>query len=117
MITTDAVVPVATFEQETGWELKPEGACRGELCVPMPDGAVDSSTATVDVFRAASALRMPVVHDEERGLVGIGPAVLGGHALDTARAPDLALPDLDGVEHRLSDLRGQKVVIVAWAPY
>ena len=30
---------------------------------------------------------------------------------------DWVLPDLDGNEFRLSSLRGQKVVLVAWAPY
>ncbi len=45
------------------------------------------------------------------------PASLSGHALSTAEAPELVLPDLDGNEFRLSSLRGQKVVIVAWAPY
>jgi hypothetical protein len=29
----------------------------------------------------------------------------------------LVLPDVDGHEFRLSSLRGQKVVLVAWAPY
>ena len=115
MITTDPVVAVDTFERETGWALKPEGACRGELCVPLPDGAVDGDR--VDVRLAASALRMPVVEDAARGLLSVGPASLGGRALDTAAAPDIALPDLDGTEHRLSDLRGQKVLLVAWAPY
>ena len=35
----------------------------------------------------------------------------------TAEAPELRLPDLDGNEFVLSSLRGQKVVIVSWAPY
>ena len=115
MITAEPVVPVDTFERETGWALKPEGACRGELCVPLPDGV--ASDGTVDVRAVARTLRMPVVEDEAHGLVALGPAVLGGRALDTAVAPDIALPDLGGNEHRLSDLRGQKVLIVAWAPY
>src|SRR6478736_5126142 len=24
------------FEQISGWEIKPEGACRGDVCVPLP---------------------------------------------------------------------------------
>ena len=115
MITAEPVVPVDTFERDTGWALKPEGACRGELCVPLPDGTV--TDGTVDVRAAAAALRMPIVEDDQHGLLALGPAVLGGRTLDTAVAPDLALPDLDGVEHRLSELRGQKVLLVAWAPY
>ncbi|MGI9659669.1 MAG: peroxiredoxin family protein [Gaiellaceae bacterium] len=32
-------------------------------------------------------------------------------------APDFALPDLDGVEHRLSDFRGRKVILLSWASW
>jgi peroxiredoxin len=42
---------------------------------------------------------------------------LGGRALVSAEAPELVLDDLEGREFRLSSLRGQKVVLVAWAPY
>ena len=57
------------------------------------------------------------VHDEEHGLWALGPESVSGHALVTAEAPDLALPDLDGNDFHLSSLRGEKVVLVAWAPY
>ena len=46
-----------------------------------------------------------------------GPEAIGGRALATAQAPELVLPDVDGHEFRLSSLRGQKVVLVSWAPY
>ena len=65
----------------------------------------------------ADRLRMAVVHDADAGLWAIGPESLGDRALVTAEAPELTLPDLDGNEFRLSSLRGQKVVIVSWAPY
>jgi hypothetical protein len=35
----------------------------------------------------------------------------------SAESPELVLPDLEGNEFRLSTLREQKVVLVAWAPY
>ena len=47
----------------------------------------------------------------------VGPETLSGHALASAEAPELVLADVDGNEFRLSSLRGQKVVIVSWAPY
>jgi len=50
-------------------------------------------------------------------LWALGPESVGAHALVTAQAPDLVLDDIDGNEFRLSSLRGQKVVLVAWAPY
>ena len=113
MILDDLQVPLDRFEQGTGWQLKPEGACRGEICVPLPQPPRD----VVDVAAVADRLGMPLVHDEEVGLWALGPASLEGHALPTATAPELELPQLDGSMFRLSSLRGQKVLIVAWAPY
>jgi hypothetical protein len=60
---------------------------------------------------------MAVVADREAGLWAIGPESLGGRALVSAEAPELVLDDLERREFRLSSLRGQKVVLVAWAPY
>lgn len=40
-----------------------------------------------------------------------------GHALTSAQAPDLELPDLDGRPFALQSLRGQKVLLVAWASW
>ncbi len=113
MIVDSLQVTYERFEDETGWALKPEGACRGEICVPLP--GVDASV--VDLSEVAPRLGMPLVHDEEAGLWALGPASLGGHALPTAQSPELELPDLDGRVFRLSSLRGQKVLLVAWAPY
>jgi hypothetical protein len=117
MITTQLRVPTAEFEAATGWQLKPEGACKGEMCVPLPADAVDASEGMVAVEAVAERLGMPVVHDVARGLYAVGPESIGGHALATAVAPELVLPDLDGNEFRLSSLQGQKVLLVAWAPY
>ena len=39
MITTQLRVPTEKFEAATGWQLKPEGACKGEMCVPLPSDA------------------------------------------------------------------------------
>jgi hypothetical protein len=102
------------FERGTGWALKPQGACRGDVCVPLPG---ETDPETVDVAAVAQRLGMPLVADDESGLRALGPAAVGGRVLATAEAPELVLPDLDGVEFTLSSLRGQKVVLVAWAPY
>jgi hypothetical protein len=97
------------FEVETGWAIKPEGACKGDTCVPLPDRD--------DVNDIARRLGMAWVHDDETGLNALGPESLSGHALLSAEAPELALADIEGNEFRLSSLRGQKVLLVAWAPY
>ena len=109
MITKTLDISAEDFASDTGWEIKPEGACKGEVCVPLPDG--------YSAAHAAERLGMAIVTDETSGLVSLGPESLSGRALVTAQAPDVVLPDLDGNEFRLSSLRGKKVVVVAWAPY
>jgi hypothetical protein len=99
------------FANATGWQIKPEGACKGEVCVPLTGG-------TFDVIDTAGRLGMAVVRDEAAGLWAIGPETVGGRALSTAEAPELTLVDvLTGEPFLLSELRGRKVVIAAWAPY
>jgi hypothetical protein len=111
VIVTGIDVSKEAFEAGTGWEIKPEGACKGDACVTL-----DQSGA-FDVLSTADRLRMAVVHDAAHGLWAIGPESLGDRALVTADAPELVLPALDGNEVRLATLRGQKVVVVSWAPY
>jgi hypothetical protein len=99
------------FAVGTGWEIKAEGACKAEVCVPLDQSGAFDPVATAD------RLGMAVVHDAQAGVWAFGPESLGNRTLVSAEAPDLVLPDLDGHEFRLSSLRGQKVLIVSWAPY
>jgi hypothetical protein len=115
MLLEQLQVSVDEFEAGSGWALKPQGACRGEVCVPLPADAVRDGA--VDVVAVAQRLGMPLVADAAAGIWALGPETLSGHALPSAQAPELVLPDLDGNEFHLSSLRGQKVVIVSWAPY
>jgi len=110
MITNTLHIDAGAFGAGTGWEIKPEGACRADVCVPLGNG-------TFDAAQAAERLGMAIVHNPELRLWALGPESLDGRALATALAPELVLSDLYGKEFRLSSLRGQKVVLVAWAPY
>lgn len=114
MILEGLEVDVGEFERRTGWAIKPEGACKGDRCVPLPAGT--ARDGRLDVRLVAERLGMPLVRDEARGLWCLGPES-GGRALETAEAPDLTLPDWKGREFRLSSLRGQKVLLIAWASW
>lgn len=111
VIVDHLAVTADEFAAGTGWEIKPEGACKAEVCVPL------ARAGAFDAFETAGRLGMAVVHEPAAGLWAFGPESLGNRALVSAEAPELVLPDLDGNEFRLSSLRGQKVVIVSWAPY
>jgi hypothetical protein len=98
------------FEHATGWEIKAEGACKADVCVPLPDGSFD-------LLAAADRLGMSVVAEPDLALWAVGPETVGGRTLASADASDLSLPDLDGNTFRITSLRNQKVLIVSWAPY
>jgi hypothetical protein len=104
------------LERRTGWSIKPEGACKGEVCVPLPGAVGDDGTLDTEVL--ARRLGMPLVKDDQRDMWALGPeTAVTGRALTTAQAPDIVLPDLDGRMVRVADLRPQKVVLVAWASW
>ena len=112
MILTSLELDRAGFEERTGWAVKPEGACKGEVCVPL-----GTSAPSVDLL--AERLGMPLVHDEAHGLWALGPETsITGRALTTARVPEITLPDVrTGDPFPLSSLRGQKVLLLAWASW
>lgn len=114
MLITNQTVERAAFERGTGWALRPEGACRGQVCAPLGAGAVRGDA--VDVAVVAERLGMPIVR-HSAALAALGPATFGGRALATALAPQLVLPDLEGRPFDLASLRGRKVCLVAWSPY
>ena len=116
MLLEAPVVDPAELERRTGWAIKPEGACLGDICVPIP-GEVRRDDGTLDATGLAARLGAPLLHDEEHGLWALGPATVSGRALATAQAPELELPDVDGNPFRLSSLRGRKVLLVAWASW
>jgi len=113
MIFDSLLIDAPTFAAASGWEAKPEGMCKGERCVPVPR----RDDGLVDVGDFARRLDMPVVHDERHGLWSVGPEGAGGKFLETAELPEIVLPDFNGNRFSVSSLRGQKVVMVAWASY
>lgn len=114
MIVDELSVAADDLAARTGWEAKPEGLCKGDVCVPLPDGTQRDGRFSVEML--ADRLRMPLVRDEEHHLWALGPES-GGRALTTAVVPEITLPDRNGVPFSLSSLRGQKVLLVAWASW
>jgi hypothetical protein len=100
------------LQARTGWELKPEGLCKADRCVPVAGGERER----LDVSAVAERLGMALVQDEGHGLWALGPEA-GGRALASARLPEITLPDRHGNPFSLSSLLGTKVLLVAWASW
>lgn len=111
VFTSSSVTP-DELARVTGWRIAAEGLCREDRCVPF--SATD--TRSVALSDIAAALGAPLVHDIRNGLWALG-AEAGGRVLASASAPDIVLPDVDGRPFSLSSLRGQKVLLVAWASW
>ena len=105
--------------QATGWELKPEGACLDDVCVPIPaaDEARFVRDGRFNVLALAGLLGQPAVHDAEADAWLIDEHAAASSGLTSLEAPDFELPDLDGRSHRLSDYRGRKVLLATWASW
>ena len=119
MILEQLEVTPDELRARTGWELKAEGLCKADRCVPLPDGrrpTADGGPEHLDVRTLADRLSMALVHDEGHGLWALGPES-GGRALLSAEMPDVTLPDRDGMPFSISSLRGMKVLIVTWASW
>jgi hypothetical protein len=114
-------IPLDELERSTGWTAKPEGLCRGDVCVPVPAARraewLDDARG-LDFAAFAAHLGHAVVRDE-RGVWAFGPPADRGAAAGSGPviAPDFRLPDLDGTLHALSDYRGKKVLLYAWASW
>lgn len=101
-----------------GWELHPEGLCREGLCIPVPASAELEVAGSVDLAALARVLDRPLALDLEERAAYLG--VSAGErqrALKSLVAPDFALPDLSGRVHRLSEHRGKKILLVAYASW
>ncbi len=108
----------------TDWELKPEGVCRGELCVPVPEGnsatLIDNSRdrPLFNLTAFARHIEQPYVHDAKHNVWVFGPQGMDWRErLTSASAPDFTLSDLNGNSYSLSNFHGKKVMLAFWASW
>ena len=101
-----------------GWELKPEGLCRDEVCVPVRDRERLIVDGHVDVGAIAGALSRPFVADADRAVGALAlPSEERRRALRERHAPSFTLPDLDGSPHSLEEWRDRKKLLVAFSTW
>ncbi|MFT4677616.1 MAG: hypothetical protein ACJAX5_000406 [Patiriisocius sp.] len=105
-----------------GFELKPEGACFEELCIPLKDSSpllkeVDGQR-WFDLVGFADWLEQPYVADIENRVWSFGevPAKRQGMMAD-AMAPEFEVQDRQGKVVRMSDYKGKKALIITWSSW
>jgi len=117
----DLWVAAPELRRALGWERKPEGLCRGTLCVPVPPdrrAELVRADGAINVGALARHRGQAVVHDADGTTWVCGrPGELQAATKRSLLAPDFTLPDLDGTPHTLSAFRGRKVLLNSWASW
>jgi hypothetical protein len=110
----DLWVRAADLPRINEFELKPEGACRADICIPVAKSLKSGEWFNLSGF--ARKLGQTVVTDSGVWSFGEIPVVRGSF-YNSRMAPDFAAPDRKGRVVHLSDFRGKKVLVVTWASW
>lgn len=110
----DLWVRAADLPRINEFELKPQGACRADMCIPVPKELRSGAWFNLSGF--ARRVHQASVNDAGVWSFGEMPAVRGDFYRSRV-APDFAVPDRKGRVVHLSDFRGKKVLVVTWASW
>ena len=103
-----------------GFELKPEGACREELCIPLNEDLLieQDGREWFDLAAFAGLVGQPYVADREAGVWSFAeiPARRESMMVD-AMAPEFEVTDRQGKRIGTADLKGRKALIVTWSSW
>jgi hypothetical protein len=106
------------FARATGWTLKVEGLCKGEICVPVRDSAAMSNGEAIDIAEFARVTGRNVIIDSDRNVLAMGEQASSRSAsMATLDAPNFTLPDINGNLVSLSDFAKRKKLLLAWSSW
>jgi hypothetical protein len=106
----------ADLPRINGFELKPQGACRDDLCIPVPRTMTEGDYFNLSAFAGRTGQALVAEPAARVWSFGEMPALRGAF-LESRIAPDVAVPDRTGRTVRLSSFRGKKVLVVTWASW
>jgi hypothetical protein len=112
----DLWVRKADLPRVNEFEVKPQGACRNDVCIPIPKTMLQGEWFNLTAF--ANKLGEKYIADAASRTWSFGeiPVVTGSYTASRL-APDFAVPDRKGKVVHLSDFRGKKALVVTWASW
>jgi hypothetical protein len=110
----DLWVRSADLPRINDFEVKPQGACRADMCIPVSKDLKNGEWFNLTGF--ARKIRQTFVADSGVWSFGEIPAIRGAF-YQSRLAPDFAVPDRSGRVVHLADFRGKKVLVVTWASW
>ena len=105
-----------------GFEIKPQGACRADVCIPVDKSMTRGAYFNLSAF--ARKVGQTVVVDRDARVWSFGDIpIVRGQFVESRIAPDFEVPvnkenkERSGRSVRLSDFRGKKVLVLTWASW
>mgnify|MGYP001990183060 FL=1 len=114
----DPFVDAVEIKDVLGWEIKPEGLCKDDACIPINHEQNIKHNERYNLRTVAHLTGHPTLSSQELKAITIGqPADLRSSALRDKIAPDFVLPDIEGVDRAFSDWAGKKRLLVAFSSW
>lgn len=116
----DLLIKAEDLPRINGFELKREGACYADICVPVTKEMLieQDGEEWFDLTAFADLIGQPYVADAEARVWSFAeiPAKRESMMVD-AMAPDFEVQDRQGNVIRMADLKGKKALIVTWSSW
>jgi hypothetical protein len=105
-----------------GFELKPQGVCFEDLCIPLKDHSPllkqETGQQWFDLAAFADTLEQPYVNDADNSVWSFGEIPDKRQSMrNDAMAPDFEIVDREGKVIRMSDYKGKKALIITWSSW
>jgi len=110
----DLWVRAADLPRINEFELKPQGACRADMCIPVAKTLKNGPWFNLTGF----SRKLGQAYVSDSGVWSFGDIpVMRGSFYSSRIAPDFAVPDRTSKLVHLSDFRGKKVLVFTWASW
>jgi len=111
-------ISLADFARATGWQLKPQGLCIDEICVPVREAKRLTDGTSIDLVEFARVTQQNIVFDRQRQVAALGErADSRSDSMSSLLAPDFKLPDIHGRQVSFSDFNRRKRLLLAWSSW